>query len=76
MFEAMCLGKAAVVLPQTDAEIVLAKFVHEQGGVLGIGFEYLRHQCEIEIGSAAYRAAALVDGHGAERVAEIVGSLL
>ena len=76
MFEAMCLGKATVVLPQTQAETALAKFVLERGGLLGIGFESLECQDEMEICDKAKRAAALVDGHGAERVAAIVETLL
>jgi spore coat polysaccharide biosynthesis predicted glycosyltransferase SpsG len=76
MFEAMCLGKAAVVLPQTHAEFNLAKFVFKRGGLLGVGFENLQFQDEIKIRNNAHRAIALVDGRGAERVAAIVETLL
>ncbi len=76
MFEAMCLGKATVVLPQTQAEATLAKFVCGRGGLLGIGFEKLQDRDEMEIRNKAQQAGALVDGRGAERVVAIVKTLL
>lgn len=76
MFEALCLGKAIVVLPQTHAENSVAKFVLERGGLLGIGFEALECFDEMEIRNKSQQAVALVDGHGAERVAAIVETLL
>jgi len=72
MFEAMCLGKATVALPQTEAEKVLTCVAMERGGLLGIGFEYLRPYTHRELQCVARRAADLVDGGGAERVAGIV----
>jgi spore coat polysaccharide biosynthesis predicted glycosyltransferase SpsG len=76
MFEAMCLGKPAVVLPQTEAEAALACVALEQGSLLGIGFEYLRPFSRHELEPVSRRAVELIDGRGAERVATIVKSLL
>ncbi len=76
MFEAMCLGKAAVALPQTDAESVLARVAWEQGSLLAIGLEQMRPYMRGELQPVARRAAEVVDGRGAERVAAIVKELL
>jgi spore coat polysaccharide biosynthesis predicted glycosyltransferase SpsG len=75
MFEAMYLSKAVVALPQTDAEKILATFALERGALLGIGLKYLRRYDREELHPTALRAAALIDGRGAQRVAEIVGAL-
>lgn len=76
LFEAMCIGKAAVVLPQTDAEMKIARFAEKRGAVLGIGLDSLRKfQCD-EISIVAERGANLVDGRGALRVSSIVRGLL
>jgi len=76
MFEAMCLGKATFVLPQTQSEAVLAKSMLERGGLLGVGLENLKCPDKAAIRDKAERAAELVDGRGAERIATIVKSLL
>ena len=76
MFEAMCLGKATLVLPQTPAESALANFLFERGGLLGVGMEYLKAYDEKRCSVIASRASALVDGQGANRVAKIVQDLL
>lgn len=75
LFETMCLGKAAFVLPQTEAEMKIARFVEERGAVLGIGLDGLRKFDFAELGSVAERGANLVDGRGAERIASIVRGL-
>ncbi len=72
MFEAMCLGKAAVVLPQTENEWVLALAALDQRSVLGIGPEHLRPYAREELQRVAQRGPELIDGRGTERVATIV----
>lgn len=76
MLEAMCAGKAAVALPQTDAEVRLAGWVHQQGGLLGAGPQALRDFSRAEIAAVAARGKMLVDGRGAQRVSAIVRGLL
>lgn len=75
LFEAMCLGKAAFVLPQTEAEMKIARFAEERGAVLGIGLDGLRKFDFAELGSVAERGANLVDGRGASRISTIVRGL-
>jgi spore coat polysaccharide biosynthesis predicted glycosyltransferase SpsG len=72
MFEAMYLGKAAVVLPQTEAEAVLARVAMERGSLLGVGVGHLRPYTPRVIEPVARRAAEIIDGRGAERVAAII----
>lgn len=75
MFETMCVGKAAFVLPQTEAEKKLACFAAEQGAVLGIGLDGL-HKFDIaELERVAEKGANLVDGGGAARISAIVRGL-
>ena len=76
MFESMYLGKATVALPQTEAEQALACFGLKHGALLGIGKGHLRPYLREEIRPVACAAAKLIDGKGAQRVAEIVGGLL
>lgn len=76
MFETMCVGKAAFVLPQTEAEMRLARFAAERGAVLGIGLDNLRKFGVTELGSVAENGANLIDGHGAVRISTIVQGLL
>lgn len=75
MFETMCIGKAAFVLPQTEAEMKLARFTTERGAVLGIGLDNLREFGVAELGSVAEKGAKLVDGRGAARISTIVQGL-
>jgi spore coat polysaccharide biosynthesis predicted glycosyltransferase SpsG len=72
MFEAMYLGKATVVLPQTEAETVLARVAMERGSLLGIGAGHLRPYTPKDLEPVARRAAEIIDGRGAERVAAII----
>jgi len=76
LFEAMCMGKAAFVLPQTEAEMKIARFAEERGAVLGIGLGGLREFDCKELGAIAERGANLVDGRGASRVSSIVRNLI
>lgn len=76
MLEAMCVGKAAVALPQTDAEARLAGWLQQQGALLGTGLQALRDFSWGEIAVVAARGKELVDGRGAQRVSEIVRGLL
>jgi spore coat polysaccharide biosynthesis predicted glycosyltransferase SpsG len=76
MFEAMCLGKAAAVLPQTPAEAVLADIIYSDGGVLSVGLQHLTIPSDAEVLAVEHQAARLVDGRGVERVAQIIGELV
>jgi spore coat polysaccharide biosynthesis predicted glycosyltransferase SpsG len=76
MFEAMCAGKAAVALPQTPAEERVAAWALQQGGLLGIGVEALRNFTADEVAPIGTCGAALVDGRGAQRISEIIRSVL
>ena len=76
LFEAMCIGKAAFVLPQTEAEMKIAQFADAHSAVLGVGLDNLRkfHLAEIEM--VAKNGSILIDGLGAARVSAIVRGLL
>ena len=71
-FEAMCLGKASLVLPQTDSELKIARYGQSLGAALGIGQEALRPFSREEIEPIGIRSAKIVDGRGAERVSKII----
>ena len=72
MFEAMFLGKAAIAIPQTKAEKVLAEYCLERGALLGIGLDQLRYYSPDEITRVGHSASKLIDGKGAHRVADII----
>lgn len=72
LFEAVFFEKAVFVLPQTTWEKRIADFVKEKGALLGIGIDQLRSFTENEILSTATSAKGLIDGKGAERIAEII----
>jgi spore coat polysaccharide biosynthesis predicted glycosyltransferase SpsG len=76
MFEALCLGKPAVALPQTPHEAKLAALALAQGALLGVGREALHPWDAAALQAVAPRAAALVDGRGAQRIVAIVKELL
>lgn len=76
LFEAMCLGKAAFVLPQTEAEMKIARFVEEREAVLGVGLDRLHEFHSAELRTVAEKGYNLVDGRGAERVSEIIRGLI
>lgn len=71
-FEAMCLGKASLVLPQTASELKIALYGQSLGAALGIGQDALRPFSPEEIEPIATRSAEIVDGRGAERVSRII----
>jgi spore coat polysaccharide biosynthesis predicted glycosyltransferase SpsG len=62
LFETFCLGKAAYVLPQTEAELKIAVYAEERGAVLGIGIENLRRFNVEELSTPAAQGMQLVDG--------------
>lgn len=76
LFEALCLGKAAYVLPQTEMEIRIAAYVKKQGALLGVGLALLRSFEAAERSSVADAGRKLVDGRGAERISAIVRGLI
>ena len=75
-FEAMYLGKAAFVLPQTEMEIRIADYANERGALLGMGMENLRVFSVDELQKVAEQGKKLVDGRGAERIAAIITNLI
>jgi spore coat polysaccharide biosynthesis predicted glycosyltransferase SpsG len=75
MMELMCLGKAAHVLPQTDAEARFARSVLDRNGILGLGLDVLRPPIDAERRQTGALAAQLVDGRGIERIAAAVREL-
>jgi spore coat polysaccharide biosynthesis predicted glycosyltransferase SpsG len=75
-FEACCLGKAALVLPQTDAEWKIARYAQDRDAVLGAGFDAVRAYSPLEVARVSDKSARLVDGQGAGRVSAIVMGLL
>lgn len=76
LFEALCLGKAVFVLPQSDAEMKIAEFVLDKGAILGIGIDNLRVFLPDELIHVAESGVKLVDGRGAERISSIIKGLL
>ena len=76
LFEAMCMGKAAYVFPQTEAEENIARFAETRGAILGVGSANLRAFGYAELGVVAERGANLVDGLGGSRVSSIIRGLI
>ena len=76
LFEAMCMRKAAYVIPQTEAEENIARFAKTQGAILGVGSANLRAFSYDELGIVAERGAKLVDGLGVSRVSSIIRGLM
>ncbi len=76
MTELMYLGKAVHVAAQSEAEFNLANLVLQQGGLLGVGLESLRVYTEPEVEKVAGQASKIVDGLGAERIAQRIEALL
>ena len=75
-FEALCLGKASFVLPQTNFEMNIAQFALEKDALLGIGIENLHQYKESEIIKTALSGKMLVDGLGVERISSIIKNYL
>ncbi len=75
MLEALYCARPTWVVPQTEAEEALAAVVAAQAGILGIGpepsFPALDAARDI-----ARRGAGLIDGRGAERIAQAVRELM
>jgi spore coat polysaccharide biosynthesis predicted glycosyltransferase SpsG len=76
MMELMCLGKAIHVVPRTKFEEGLARQVLARGGLLGVGFESLALPTPERQAQVGAQAASLIDGRGAERIGDIIESLL
>jgi len=76
LFEALCVGRPAFVLPQSEAEMKIALYAQERGAVLGIGLSSLREYHPVELEPVAETGLKLVDGRGAERVSAIIRGLL
>lgn len=76
LFEAMCLGKATLVLPQTYAEQRIADFVQAKDAILGIGMEICDTFTAAQINAVGERAYNTVDGLGASRLSLIVRGLV
>ena len=76
MLEMMCLGKAVHVVPQTEAEKVLAQIVLRDGGILGVGMDTLRTPNPDSIARIGKKAKELVDGNGSNRIIRIIEEYL
>ena len=76
LFEAMYLGKATFVLPQTEKEEKIAQFAANRGAILGVGFDNLQAFSYAELGEVAEHASNLVDGLGVSRVSSIIRALM
>ncbi len=76
LFEALCLGKASYVLPQTKLEKSIAEFALDRGAVLGIGIDNLRGFRQQEIRHTASKGSKLIDGSGVNRISSIIINLL
>ena len=76
MFEAMHLGKAAVILPQTKEEQRVAEEFLHRGAILGIGLEAIHYYGEKHLKRIGETAKQCIDGLGVERVYNIVGGFL
>lgn len=72
LFEALCLGKAAYVLPQTDMEVKIAQYARDKGAILGMGLDALRGFEADELAPVGGHGARLIDGRGGERISAIV----
>jgi spore coat polysaccharide biosynthesis predicted glycosyltransferase SpsG len=71
MLEALSMGKAVHVVPQTAEEMRFASELLERGLLLGIGIDSLRPPEPDRIASLGRRASAAVDGQGANRIVGI-----
>jgi len=72
MFEAMYLGKAAVILPQTTEERVIAEEFLRQGAILGIGLNSVREYKAEQIRATSAKATNCIDGLGVARILSII----
>lgn len=76
MFESLCLGKPAYVLPQTEAERRVSLSIDAHEALLGLGFSGLKPFELNVLQTVAERGRGLIDGRGAERVSRILQELL
>ena len=72
MLEMLFLGKAIYVVARTEAETRFARQFLEKGAILGLGLDTLREPDIEQIRYCEERGADLIDGLGAERIAEIL----
>ena len=73
--ELLCLGKPAYVAPQTAAERDLVRPLAARGAIFGVGDEPARAPTEAERLDIAAAARAVVDGRGADRIADRISDL-
>lgn len=76
MLEMLHLGKAVHVVPRTEAENTFAKHFLTKSAILGIGIEDLIKPETSQKRLCEARGAKLIDGLGAERIADIVEDFL
>jgi spore coat polysaccharide biosynthesis predicted glycosyltransferase SpsG len=76
MLEMLYFGKAIHVVPRTAAETKFAQGFLRKGALLGMGLEKLREPAEDQIFSCERRGPELIDGCGAQRIAQIVEGFL
>jgi hypothetical protein len=68
MVEALSMGKAVYVVPQTEEETRFAQELFERGLLLGVGADSLRPPTSDLIATIGCRARAAVDGGGVDRI--------
>ena len=76
MLEMLYLGKATHVVPRTEEEKKFAHSFANKESLLGIGLQKLSEPRGEVKKSCERKGPALIDGHGAERIADIVEELL
>ena len=76
MLEMLHLGKAVHVVPRTDAENTFAEYFLTKSAILGIGIEDLIKPENSQKRLCEAKGAKLIDGLGAERIADIVEDFL
>lgn len=76
MLELMYLGKAVHVVPQTEAERDFALEQLARGALMGVGRETLSTVSDAKRRQVGRRASEIVDGHGADRILDLVEDLV
>ena len=76
MLEMLFFGKATHVVPRTSAETAFAQKFLKKGALLGVGLENLREPEVEQRRFCERKGPELIDGRGAERIADIVEEFL
>lgn len=76
MLEMLYFGKAIHVVPRTPAETAFAQKFFNSGALLGLGLEELREPAPDQMLFCQKKGPKMIDGRGAERIADIVEEFL